>query len=295
MSQNIIFILTEGDHDVAFIYRIIKANGGKTHNKPIKEYPYPLNQLFTSNISSTSIEDLNIENAKVRFLPARIMKCDENLICIYSIGGESHKERRIELIKQLNVFNTSDPEEMQVLETSVKIKFLFFFDADNKGTEFRMSQIKDELKDVFPDTKIANELKDGQIILIEDIYIGASIFTEEGKDTGMLEDVLIPLMKDGNQDIFEKAYEFLDIHESCTLFKGQVKYEDEQKTIKKKVGAKKFSIKKSLIGTVGQLQMSGKSNTICISDADYLTDAKIQNNKACCNIWSIISSALERN
>ena len=38
MKNNVLFILAEGDHDIAFIYRILKVNGFKTHNKKIKEY-----------------------------------------------------------------------------------------------------------------------------------------------------------------------------------------------------------------------------------------------------------------
>jgi len=35
MAKNIIFILTEGEHDAAFIYRILKANGMETDFPPM--------------------------------------------------------------------------------------------------------------------------------------------------------------------------------------------------------------------------------------------------------------------
>ena len=71
-------------------------------------------------------------------------------------------------------------------------------------------------------------------------------------------------MRQDNDDIFEEAEKFLGIHSSCNLFKEKLTY-DESWTVLKKVNKVKYSHKKSLVGTVGQLQKSGMTNTVCIA------------------------------
>ena len=292
MERNIVFILTEGDHDAAFIYRILKANGILTNHVILKDYPFPLNELFKNGISSIPIEDLNIDTARSRFLPSRVMQKGDDILSIYRIGGDSQEQKRIELIKAINAFNTPDPNAIQVLK-DIKISILFFFDADNKGIAKRIEQLKKELRLSFlvEEEKI-DKIKNKEIILIEDVNIGAFIFTEENKDVGLLEDILIPLMRQGNEEIFTHAEDFLDIHESTSLFKNRVTY-NEDHSEKKKVCGVKYAYKKSLVGTVGQLQLSGKSNTVCISDADYLTNDKVKIDTTCVDIFDFIRKTIK--
>jgi hypothetical protein len=294
MVKNIIFILTEGDHDSAFIYRILKANGMTTNHKiAIKDYPFPLNDLIKNAISSIPVEELNMEVARSRFSPSYIMQKDDNMVSIYRVGGDSKEAIRTDFIKSINAFNISDPDAIQTLKDT-QISVLFFFDADDKGIGKRIEQIKKELKLSFPESEESiDKLENKEILLIEDIYVGGFIFAETGKDTGLLEDILLPLMKKGNEGIFYMADYFLGIHEGTNLFKTKIKYEGTTKDKKKikKVNGKKYSYKKSLVGTVGQLQMSGKSNTVCISDADYLNDEKIKSDATCIDIYNFIAKA----
>jgi hypothetical protein len=284
MAQNIIFILTEGDHDSAFIYRILKANGAATDNKIIKEYPFPLNNFFANGVSNVSIVDLNIQDAGSRFLPYRVMQQGDNTFLLYTIGGDSQTEKRVGLSKAINAFNVQDPDAIQVFKDT-SIAMLYFFDADDKGVASRLHQVKEEIKVVFTGAQAPEMLTNGEIYVFEDVKVGAFIFTEEGKDTGMLEDVLIPLMRQGNDDIFGAANGFLEIHEKTALFKGKLKMDGANI---KKVNGQKYDYRKSLVGTVGQLQKSGKSTTVCISDADYLDSAKILGNDICVSIYQFI-------
>ncbi len=295
MAKNIVFILTEGDHDSAFIYRILKANGLTTNHKiAIKDYPFPLDKLIKSGASSIPIEELNMETARSKFIPSYIMrKNEDNIVCIYRVGGDSKEKIRSDFIKSINELNIPDIEAIQTL-IDTQISILFFFDADEKGVYKRIEQIKNELKSSFPESEIEkiNHLVNKEIVLIEDINVGGFVFTETDQDKGLLEDVLIPLMKQENDDIFEAAEYFLAIHEDTGLFRSKVKY-DETNTTKQKINGKKYVHKKSLIGTVGQLQMSGKSNTVCISDADYLNDEKIKADTTCIEIYNFIDGTLK--
>lgn len=293
MAKNIIFVLTEGEHDAAFIYRILKANGVSTNHLKLKDYPYPLDELFKSGILSTPLEDLNIEVARSRFLPSRVMKKESNILSIYRIGGDSQQQRRSELIKTISSLKSSESNELQAVEEG-DVFLLYFFDADDKGVKKRIEQIKEELKNSFPSSEAENinRLSNKEVVRIENIYVGGFIFTALEKDTGLLEDALLPLMRQGNDDIFEEAEKFLAIHETTVLFKDKITF-DETRTVKRKIGNEKYTHKKSLIGTVGQLQVSGASNTVCISKADYLTDSKIKADSTCREIYNFILKALK--
>jgi hypothetical protein len=291
MAQNIIFILTEGDHDAAFIYRILKTKGFSSHHCPIKDFLYPLNSLFCNGISSVQIEELQIDSARSRFMPYKVMSRDNNMVSIYTIGGDRQEERRIMFIDAINALNSPNPDEIQVVKDTT-ISILFFFDADDKGVDHRLEQIKSELRSCSfnqGSVRDIDSVNNKAIIQIEDINFGAFVFTEQGKDTGLLEDILIPLMKQGNEDIFGHAESFLSIHETTVLFRGKVTYVDAQK---KRINGAKYDHNKSLVGTIGQLQKSGKSNTVCISDSDYLCDDKINDSKVCTEIFSLIEQVI---
>ncbi|QXP52543.1 DUF3226 domain-containing protein [Cellulophaga sp. HaHa_2_1] len=296
MINNVLFILAEGDHDIAFIYRILKVNGFKTHNKKIKEYNEPLSQLFQSDILNISIPEVNIMAAKSKFLPYRVMISDvdkNNTIVLYSIGGDSKDENRISLLKALNAFNQDDDDDLSIQAyPGTEISVLYFFDADEEGTDFRMNQIREELVKAFPHFPFEATYDASVFHTIEDMKIGAYIFREVDNDKGMLEDVLLPLMQEDNGDIFEAAEAFLAINKTCALYKDKLKYDKVNISILKKVSSDKYAHRKSLIGTVGQLQKSGKSNTVCISDADYITEDKINSNTTCMEIIALIKTVI---
>lgn len=289
MAQNLLYILTEGSHDAAFVYRILKTNGFTTNNELIKNYPQPLNDFLSRDILNVSIPEVKIQEARSRFLPAYVMNRGNNLILIYSIGGESKADIRISLIKALNALNEPDPDAIQAIpDTSISV--LYFFDADNLGTEVRMNQVIEECKLAFPKVAFEEKYDPAEFHLFEDIQVGAYIFRKPDADEGMLEDVLLPLMRDGNDDIFQAAEGFLAVNHTCTLFSASLKLDASGQILK--VNGEKYSHKKSLVGTVGQLRKSGKSNTVCISDAEYITDAKINANGTCLDIINKINKVL---
>ena len=290
MAQNLLYILTEGSHDAAFVYRILKTNGFSTNNTKIKNYPQPLNDFLSRDILNVSIPEVKIQEARSRFLPAYVMNRDSNLILIYSIGGESKAEIRISLIKALNALNEPDPDAIQAVPNT-SISVLYFFDADNQGTEARMNQMLGECKLAFPKVDFEQKYDPAEFHLFEDIRVGAYIFRKPEADEGMLEDVLLPLMRNGNDDIFEAAEKFLAINLTCTLFSASLKLDDSGQILK--VNGESYSHKKSLVGTVGQLRKSGKSNTVCISDAEYITDDKIKADPTCTDIMSRINKVLK--
>ncbi len=289
MSQKVIILFTEGDHDAAFIYRMLKANGFTKYSKAIKDFPKPLDQLLASDVLNTSVPDESLQNARTRFLPSNVVTVDDNLLLIYSLQGESRGDKRIKLIEALNSLNTKDPNEIQAM-AGVTLAALYFLDSDDKGIAARLKEINLELQAIFSEVQFEPITSNGSIQTIDDVIVGAYIFVEDGSEYGKLEDVLLPIMEIGNEDIFDKARQFLSIHESTSLFKGRIEYNVDASI--KKVHGEKYHPKKSLIGTIGQLQKSGKSNTVCISDASYLNDAKLGESLVCKNIIAFIKSAM---
>jgi hypothetical protein len=285
--SNFIFILTEGDHDAAFLCRILKANGIETYNIAIKDYPEPINKLFIKDLSSSVDEELNIDAANSRFLPYRIMRKDDNILCIYKTTGDMQEEKRVKFVKTVNEFTVADTDEINVAD-NITFSILFFFDADIKGVSKRIFQVKNELK-LCLNNEDTEKIDNKEVIFIRKMGIGLFVFTGVDNNTGSLEDILIALMREENEDIFIEAEKYLDIHEKTALFKDKLEYDGK---IKKKVNGKKYNHKKSLIGTVGQLQMSGKSNTVCISDADYLTNEKIKSENICKEIFLFVQKVM---
>jgi hypothetical protein len=291
MVNNFVFILTEGDHDAAFIYRILKTDGFSTYSKKIGDFPPPLNVFLQADIKNITIPEVKIEVAKVRFLPNEVLYKGDNLLLIYTLGGDSVKQLRVSLVKTLNAFNIQDPDSLQAAP-EIDISVLYFYDADDKGVAHRLENIKEELKEVFSMEHLPGSILNNEVLEIEDMRFGAHIFTEPGTDKGMLEDVLLPLIEQDNEDILDAARFFLSIHPSTKLFSEKLTY-DATSGVLKKVNGQKYSNKKSLVGTVGQLQKSGKSNTVCIRDADYLNDDKIKGSAACTTILQFISKVIK--
>jgi hypothetical protein len=156
--------------------------------------------------------------------------------------------------------------EIQRLSENTILSALYFLDADKIGVRERLSEVSSEVKVVIPEIEDNFITENGmRISLFEGkLKVGAFIFSKDGEETGKLEDILVPLMKQENEEIFENAEGFIDRHFEESRCRG-----------------KKFDKGKSVIGTVGQLQKSGGSNVVCIDQTDYLTIEKILNNDQC--------------
>jgi len=289
MTQNLLYILTEGSHDAAFLYRILKANGLKREEKKINEYPNYMANFFLKDLSLSDVDSINIQEARSRFMPQYVMVKDSNYVIIYTVGGDTSLKRK-ELLQRLNDLNEPDQDQIQALPDTT-ISVLYCLDADDKGYEQRAKEVLEECQEVFKKASFDPVPDFSQFPILEDIKIGLYVFKESETGSGNLEDVIIPLMRQDNDDIFGEAEKFLSIHTSCNLFKEKLSY-DESGTVLLKVNKVKYSHKKSLVGTVGQLQKSGMTNTVCIAQTDYLNQEKILANDVCKQIFTTIKQVL---
>jgi hypothetical protein len=290
MAINIITVLCEGPHDVAFISRILKTIGYVSfEHVKIGEYPFPMNKLIGKEIPKINIEELNLTELRRNLLPHNTLHREDNYIFLYSLGGDSKRESRQKMLQELLDFITAKPGEFEVLPKDTKLSLLYFFDADEGGIDARINQINEEIKGAVPEIEDSLFKNHTDTSFISKLKVGNFIFSEtDGK--GKLEDILLPLMREQNTMIFSEAQSFLEKHHDDHRVKRlKVVVDENGEIIEKRVKGDPFDKKKSLIGAVGQLQKSGKSNVVCISDTDYLSLEKIRNNEKCLELISFFN------
>jgi hypothetical protein len=266
MADNIIIVLCEGPHDVAFLHKILKSNSFETaQNISLGDYPKPMNQLMIEEVKKTNVDELNIQTVRHSLLPGSVLKRDNNFIFLYAIGGDSKKIIRQQILSKLITFLPSEGK-IEIIPKTTSLNLLYFFDADRKGKQNRLLEVQSEIEEIVGklDFQSENRLND-----YRELALGCYIFSNEKSDIGRLEDLLIPIMTESNEEIFKSAQEYFTEH-----------YEEARG---KKRGA---DIKKATIGISGQLQKSGSTNTVIISQSDYLNTSKIKASTKCNEIVS---------
>ncbi|MFY8187877.1 MAG: DUF3226 domain-containing protein [Flavobacterium sp.] len=270
METQIVALLCEGPHDAEFLSRILRFNGFSSNDGlEIKNYPSPINNFLKTEAIKTNIDDLNLITVRHVLLPYCTLRNENSFFLIYSMIGVGQKEKRKQL---LNDFFTLIPKENEYNEhfpIGTELGISYFFDADDKGIDTRTLELNEEINEVLG-IKPFNSHK--EIYIHQGLKLSSFIFTGNDNSKGKLEDLLMPLMKKDNETIFDNADDFLANH-----------FDDERK-------AQKYDKDKSIIGIVGQLQISGASNTVCIKKSDYLNEEKIKENYKCKEIVDFINS-----
>lgn len=257
-----IIVFCEGDHDIAFLTRILSVNGFFPYKKKVKEFVKPLNNLYIKNLSNKKIEDFEFKFQRPkRKVPYSVLIKDDTLVIFHNFDGDGNilnngANSIISMYLSLNKENRRKIEKYEKLN----YRFLYFLDADEEGVEKRLNNLKESLD--------LDELNHYEIINKNDYELGCYIFhDDENNDRyGKLEDVLLNLMKPNNKDIFENSESFISNNKSATE------------------GNLQFKKQKSVISIAGQLQFSGSSNAVIIANSDYIKKDDILKNTHCRNI-----------
>lgn len=271
MATQIIALLCEGAHDVEFLSRILRSNGFSGNDGlKIKDYPSPIDQLLKNEATKTNVDDLNLITVRQVLLPGATLKKGGAFFLIYALGGDGKKNIRNQLLTD---FSNLIPKEGEIssLPEDTSLGIVYFLDADDKGIVTRISELNSEINEIIGIEPFTSHK---EIHIQSGLKLGAYIFTGDDNDKGKLEDVLMPLMKLNNEAIFDSADSYLE-----TNFNNTRK-------------AQKYDKDKSIIGVVGQLQISGASNTVCIKKSDYLCDEKIKSDNKCIEIVEYINSLI---
>ncbi len=271
MATNIITVICEGPHDVAFLRQILKASGFESNDAcKIVDFPSPINYLLINQLRQSDFGALNLQTAKAGELPAATLIQGPNVIFLFSMGGDTRKDLRNRLVLNL-IRSIPNEEEIITKEMLAKDSLLhavYFFDADKKGVKKRLAEISLELQEVFSGIAANTLTENGQRIelIAKKFSLGAYIFSQDSTEEGNLEDILLPLMSLENESIFNGAGSYVDTHFDQGRAKGD---------------GKKFDRQKAIIGAAGQLQKSGGGNTELIRETDYLSKEKILANAKC--------------
>ncbi len=298
--MRIVFVLCEGPHDIAFLSRLLSADGYVKYKNVLSQFPKPLNQWFTSISKNLRIEDLSLnrmyDDIKA-VLPSGAMENQErdHLVLFYSMNGDEQKDKRKRVIRELKSWTHSpaDEKEFSLMEENSdagnNYGLILLFDADEHGVDSRIETTKKELSEYFTNAdKIS--YNGGIIEENENIKLGIYIFANPDTKTGTLENILLPIMKQGNEPMFDDAEDFLNKHYDESRLKPLIfRKHSQEGLIEKRDCRNKYHPIKSLMGVVGQLQNSGASNTVCIEKADYITLGKIKNSHICQHILDMFS------
>lgn len=266
MADNIILVMCEGPHDVAFLHKILKTNSFKTAQSiKLGDYPTPMNQFIIEEVKKTNVDELNIQSVRTSLLPGSVLRKGDDFVFLYALGGDSKKIVRQQILKKVITFLPSEGK-IEVIPKTTTLNLLYFFDADQKGKKGRLKEIQSEIEEIIGEIEIQSEhrFKD-----YRSLALGCYIFSNEKSDNGKLEDLLIPIMSKSNEAIFKSAQKYFTEH-----------YEESRG---KKRGA---DLKKATIGISGQLQKSGSTNTVIISQSDYINTDKIKTSAKCNDIIS---------
>ncbi len=278
MTQTLTFLFCEGKHEPPFIHRLLKSDGWKNKtDQAIEKYPTVLQRYLLGELNKYSKITNSVSwSRKIGYMPWYVLLKKQNkiehFIVIWDTGGESNYTVMKEVLTAFKVINEfSDFEEIKPVITNIAL----FYDAD-KSIEKRITTVEKNLSNILPKfCKSLTSDKNIQTVEKSDNFnkIGLFIFANS-EGSGTLEDYIIPLMEKNNEPIFEAAKKFIRLTES-------------------KRQEKKWSEQKALIGITGQLQKSGKSNAVIITDCDYITDEKIKEDKKAQQLIEFIQKIID--
>jgi len=264
--NKIIITLCEGQDDIAFLSRILYVNGYKKYGKKLKNFIKPFNELFLNKIKDKEIDGFGFIPMNY-LVPSIVLYKENTYIFLHNLGGDNDS-RGLEINKLINMYLNLTSDEDDFSSYDFKYKFLLFFDADEKGIQKREEEISQLIGKKLQHNKVQEKY-------------GLYIFDK------VLEDILIDLMKNGNETIFDDAELYIKKHQ----------FDDSQRTKEyicidseeKYKGSSKFYEKKSLISIAGQLQFSAKSNSVIIEKSDYITKTDLLKNDICHEIAKLFS------
>jgi hypothetical protein len=269
--DNITIVFCEGQHDIAFLSKILYVHGYKEYDKKLKVFKEPLGEQYLNILR----EEKYISKKKLGFNPiykipsVALYKDNKELVLFHNMGGDGRASEREEL---LLMYKNIQTKEDDFSSFNLNFKFLYFFDADTSNVQDRIDILNKELE--------LSKCIEHNIILNVDSYKWGCYVFHKGTVGGYLEDVLLDLMKPTNETIFKNAEDFISSNTLTPVIR-QSEYkpfdDDYEKTCK-------FKDKKSIISVAGQLQFSGMANAVIIAKSDFIKKDDILNSSICNDI-----------
>lgn len=264
-------VFCEGAHDVAFILRILKNNNYSEITdeiKNLKEFNIELINYFIEGQSRRVKSFAFNPNNKIPKYVLR-KKDGNEFIFLHDLGGDKNEDvRKIIKERYLNLISPKEDDDYSKdIIKDISYRFLYFFDADEKGCEVRKSEIEEELN--------ISGLENGKIKKIDNkIEYGIYIFCNSETKKGTLEDILLKILQENENPLYKNITDFLEKNSICP--ERRKNYDDQKK---KHSGQEKYNEKKTIVGIFGQLQLSGVNNQVIIEKTDYFKNEQLQSLK----------------
>lgn len=285
--MKVTILMCEGPHDVAFISRIMHADGYHTYSVVINSYPPFIADFLRSHITKGSLDDLKLQEARGGlFLPSIALYKDDRLLLLYRLNGDSKKGGRQNIVSAFDMlFRNSQVSRDNILREDDSLTIVYVYDADKKGVNSRINEINVELQE-FLSVESPMSVTQAGFDTYNGIKYGAFIFNvpDEGDGHGRLEDLVLPLMSQANTDIRKDADILIQKRKSQQYNLFSVASKDKDKD---------FDCQKATIGIMGQLQKSGTPNSAIIEQSAYIDDTQIQADTACIQIIKFVNASFD--
>ncbi|EPS3386538.1 DUF3226 domain-containing protein [Vibrio vulnificus] len=266
--EKVCVVFCEGQHDIAFLSRILKVNGYSGYDKKIKEFLSPFDNIFIKQLEKKKVSDRKLGfNSDFRVPSVSLCRGEERLVFFHNMGGDGKARERRELIE---MYTNIKGEDDFTSEYSFEFRFIFIFDADDLGVDTRIQEINNELG-------YGNVLTNGQLTSYNGHEWGVYIF-HGSENGGVLEDIIIDMVTDSEREIIDRSANFLAQNALNIDRTKEFVCTSSSQSYK---AVSKYKHKKSLLSVAGQLQFSGMSNAVFIANSDFLSYQSLTNNVHC--------------
>lgn len=290
-----IVALCEGKTDVAFLRRLLEADNYHDYKEVVANIPKPLGLGGKKGESyfSKKLKSYDYDSSKLRDRPVlplilkRVEGQSLSFILLYDMNGMNRVKNYREIIKDFQGLSlkSGNDEDYESSLFKMDIALAFIFDLDDKTKADRISYLRETYAESISELQYLSETKP----IIDSKHfkgVGYHFFCEEAGQKGNLEDLILPMMKEGKEALFNKAEQFLNCEGAFIRKKeSNLAEKDENKT--------ESDFKKSLIGVVGQLETSGVNNADIIKITKYLDKDKFKRSTQCAAILKFIRNLRE--
>jgi|SaaInlStandDraft_4_1057021.scaffolds.fasta_scaffold01244_7 hypothetical protein len=275
----IIIVFCEGQHDIAFLSKVLFVDGFIPYKKKIKDFIKPLNKQYEIELSKKEIADKKLGFQSEYMVPSVALHKDENtLVLLHNLNGDGKATERNKI---LSMYQNIQSDDDDFTNFNLNFRFLYFFDADDKGIQTRVNEINSELN-------LSDNLEHNKINTIDLAEWGCYVFHKD-EDSGDLEDILLDLMKPNNEDIFINSQSYLTTNNLSEDRQKEFICNDIEEKYDDRI---KFKEKKSLISIAGQLQFSSMNNSVIIAKSDYIKKSDISTNSHCVDISKLFEESI---
>jgi len=256
--DRVVVSFCEGQHDVAFVSRLLLADGFVVYNKKIREFPTPFSNRFETELGHIGIPDKTLGyQASSALLPSIALNKGRTWVFLHNVGGDSKNETRNELVRMYRGLSAHDDFSLVI-----PYRFLYFFDSDNIGVNSRVASVAEEIG-MNPEVNLQN----GNIVNFDNVQWGTYIFHDSGNQLGTLENLILGYFENKIPNLHSNIINFLRANAIPAGSTRKMKIRNGAEVY---YGQSRYAENKSIIGVYGQLQFSGMSNSSLLESTDFM-------------------------